>query len=157
MGWKKDFDTQLSLLGHRNWILVVDKAYPVQIGDGVEMIDTGENFIHVVNYVMAAVAGAPHVKPSYYLDEEFNFMSEDLATGFDKVKDYIVTALGDKVCYIPHEKLLVDKIDAASKLYKILVLKTECVIPYTSLFIELGCGYWPDANEAVLREKMKNK
>lgn len=29
-GWKQQLDRELPLLGHRNWILVVDKAFPMQ-------------------------------------------------------------------------------------------------------------------------------
>ncbi|MHB8337415.1 MAG: sialate O-acetylesterase [Ignavibacteriaceae bacterium] len=27
--WETTFDAQLPLLGHRNWILIVDKAFPL--------------------------------------------------------------------------------------------------------------------------------
>ena len=38
MSWKKEFEEILPMLGHRNWILVVDKAYPMQSADGIETI-----------------------------------------------------------------------------------------------------------------------
>ena len=39
--WQQQFDEQLQLNGHRNWILVVDKAFPQQ--PGMHIINTNEN------------------------------------------------------------------------------------------------------------------
>jgi hypothetical protein len=38
-----------------------------------------------------------------------------------------------------------------------VVLKTEETIPYTSVFIELGCKYWNGENEKELRKRMEDK
>src|SRR5580698_9817533 len=40
--WKQQLDRELPLLGHRNWILVVDKAFPMQTSPGMEVINTDE-------------------------------------------------------------------------------------------------------------------
>ena len=68
--WEVQFDELLPLLGHRNWILVVDKAFPLQSAPGMTNI------------------------------------------------------------------------------------KTEHIMPYTSVFIELDCGYWSAEKEATLRNLM---
>ena len=38
--WKARVAESMPLLGHRNWILVVDSAYPLQSSPGVETIET---------------------------------------------------------------------------------------------------------------------
>ena len=38
--WKQEFEQLLPKLGHRNWILVVDQAYPLQSAQGILTIDT---------------------------------------------------------------------------------------------------------------------
>ena len=53
-----------------------------------------------------------------------------------------------------HDSVFV-KIDKASKLFQIIVLKTEEVIPYSSVFIQLDCRYWSGEKEKALRELMK--
>ena len=53
-----------------------------------------------------------------------------------------------------HDSVFV-KIDKASRLFKVVVLKTEEVIPYSSVFIELDCRYWSGEKEKELRELMK--
>jgi len=34
------------------------------------------------------------------------------------------------------------KLDEAGKLFRVLILKTDLVLPYTSVFLQLDCGYW---------------
>ena len=47
------------------------------------------------------------------------------------------------------------KLDSESKLFKVLVIKTNETIPYTSVFIQLDCAYWDAGKEEVLRRNMK--
>jgi hypothetical protein len=46
--------------------------------------------------------------------------------------------------------------DKAAKLFSITVLKTEEVIPYSSVFLELDCSYWGAEKEKKLRDLMKS-
>jgi hypothetical protein len=57
---------------------------------------------------------------------------------------------------ILHDSVFV-KIDAASKLFSVVVLKTEETIPYSSIFLELGCKYWNAEQEKALRTLMMNQ
>src|SRR5271165_1940011 len=47
--WQTKVADEMPLLGHRNWILVVDSAYPLQTSPGVETIETNEAQEEVVN------------------------------------------------------------------------------------------------------------
>jgi len=38
--WRATLDDRLPLLGHRNWIVVADSAYPWQASAGIETIVT---------------------------------------------------------------------------------------------------------------------
>jgi hypothetical protein len=46
--------------------------------------------------------------------------------------------------------------DASSKLFKILVLKTNETLAYSSVFLQLDCAYWNAEKEGHLREAMKS-
>ena len=48
-------------------------------------------------------------------------------------------------------------LDESSSLFTTLVIKTNCTIPYTSVFLQLDCAYWGAENEAVLRQKMSDQ
>ena len=156
--WKNKFNETLSLFGHRNWIVVADKAYPQQIGQGVITIDTNEELDKVLDYVLAAVKDAPHVQPLVYTDLELKYMDDNIMPGAEKMRETIYQIIGkyvegDLKC-LHHNKELFPKFDAVSKQFSILVIKTNCTIPYSSVFLELDCGYWSAEKEQMLRGKM---
>lgn len=51
----------------------------------------------------------------------------------------------------PHEAII-HNLDAAGQLFNVLILKTTLRIPYTSIFLELECGYWNADAEKRLRK-----
>ena len=54
---------------------------------------------------------------------------------------------------LPHEKII-EKLDQVSQTFRVLIIKTNMTVPYTSVFLQLDCAYWgPDA-EKGLRAKM---
>ncbi len=79
--WKQQFDKTLPLLGHRNWILIVDKAFPEQNAAGMEYINTNENLLPALSYVLQQVNASSHVKPIIYRDKELSFISEEQSKG----------------------------------------------------------------------------
>ena len=52
---------------------------------------------------------------------------------------------------IPHEQII-HKLDQSAQVFRILIIKTDMTIPYTSVFFELDCGYWNADAEQRLRE-----
>lgn len=150
----EDLKRVLPLLGHRNWILVVDKAYPYQSSPGIDYLDTEEALVPVLEKVLQMLKAAPHVRPTVYLDKELQYMDDSLAPGADALKEKMYKLVeGFNVQQILHDQVFA-RLDAASKLFNVVVVKTESLIPYTSVFIELDCGYWPAENEKLLRERM---
>jgi D-ribose pyranose/furanose isomerase RbsD len=147
MSWKTEFEAILPMLGHRNWILVVDKAYPMQSAEGIETIYTGDKLINVLKHVLNCIQDEHHVKPIIYTDKELLFMRDDLSKGVDAFKAKY------KIEVIPHDEIFA-KLDEASKLFNVLVLKTDSLMPYTSVFMELDCGYWSPEREKILRERI---
>ncbi len=148
--WKKQFNETLQLLGHRNWILVVDKAYPLQSANGIEYINTAESHEEVLKYVLSEVAEASHIKPIIYTDKEFEVLSQIGEQEAAMVSSMSKILQGVEVNSILHDQIF-SKLDAASKLFNVLVIKTESTIAYSSLFIELDCGYWTADKEQKLR------
>jgi hypothetical protein len=91
--WQTEFQQKLPLLGHRNWILVVDKAFPLQSAQGMMVINTGEQLPIVLEEVMGSISKSKHVKPIVFTDLELNYISEDLSPGVDSVKKSILSSL----------------------------------------------------------------
>ena len=153
-GWQARLRETLPLLGHRNWILVVDSAYPLQNSPGIETIETGAPQPQVLREVLDAINHSIHVRPVVFMDAELPFVPELDAPGVSRYRDQLKAILENQpVTRLPHEQLL-QKVDDISRSYKVLILKTSETIPYTSVFLQLNCKYWSDDAEARLRAAM---
>lgn len=153
--WHNKLNQELPLLGHRNWILIVDSSYPLQVSPGVETIETNADQLDVAREVIAALDRSVHVRPIVYLDAELPFVLEQDFYGVNYYRDNIKKILqNDEIKSLPHEQLL-SKVDETAKTFKVLILKTTMAIPYTSVFLQLDCKYWSAESEQKLREAMK--
>ncbi|HEY1806358.1 MAG TPA: hypothetical protein VGG45_17945 [Terracidiphilus sp.] len=153
--WQKKVTDELPLLGHRNWIVIVDSAYPLQTSPGVETIETGEDQLAVVDYVLAALKSSTHVRPLVHTDKELGFVPEKEAPGVTKYREDLKARLqGFSADEVLHQ-VLIDRLGETGKSFHVLVLKTRMTIPYTSVFLQLDCKYWGDESEVKLREAMK--
>ena len=101
------------------------------------------------------VDGAKHIRPKVWLDKELSFVPEELAPGADDARRRLDEALkGRGAQPVLHEDLIA-RLDQAGRTFKIVMVKTTLAVPYTTVFLELDCGYWSPADEAKMREKMK--
>jgi hypothetical protein len=175
--WRAILADRLATFGHRNWIAVVDSAYPAQTSPGVETVVTRAGHLEVVTAVLNQVARARHVAPRVYLDAELEHVPAADAEGVQAYRAALAKLLAAprvappkaldesnptpgapaaaaiRPVRLPHAEII-DKLDAAGEKFKVLVLKTNLAVPYSSVFIELDCGYWTPAAEQRLREKM---
>jgi len=154
--WHARVANEMPLLGHRNWILVVDSAYPLQTSPGVETIETNEDQEEVVKSVLDTIDRSIQVRPVIYMDAELPEVPDSDAPGVSNYRAKIAAILhGLPVTSLPHEEII-GKIDEAGKTFHVLVLKTNMTIPYTSVFLRLDCKYWSADDEARLRSRMAN-
>jgi len=153
--WKEEFNERLPLLGHRNWILIVDKAYPEQTTAGVETINTNEDLLSVLKYVKSGIDSSKHINAEVFTDKELGFITPKEVPTIVAIRDSLKAILGNNASSIPHDSVFV-KIESASKLFKILVLKTNQTIPYTSVFMRLNCAYWDGKREKELRDSIES-
>lgn len=155
-GWQRTLSARLSLYGHRNWIVIADSAYPAQTRAGIETIVTDAGQDEVLRIVLAALDSTRHVKPIVYTDAELKHVPEADAPGIDAYRKRLAQLLGNRpVSALPHEQII-DKLDKAGQAFKVLILKTNLTIPYTSVFLQLDCGYWgPEAEQRLRAELAK--
>jgi D-ribose pyranose/furanose isomerase RbsD len=153
--WEPRLRELLPLYGHRNWIVVTDSAFPVQSNPGIETIVAGGDQIDVVLRVLDAMASHKHIRVNVYADKEMTFIAEGDAPGMAEYRNQLDGALkGAHMEYVLHEQIIA-KLNQAAQLYRILVIKTDLTIPYTSVFFELDCGYWTPEAERRMREALK--
>jgi len=155
--WKEKLQKELPLLGHRNWIVVADSAYPLQTAPGIETIFVDADQLEVVKGVIAELAKTKHVKPAIYTDAEMQFVAEKNAPGIGAYREALGKILANQpVQVLPHEQIIA-KLDEAGKTFKVLIIKTTLTKPYTSVFFQLQCGYWNADSEAELRKAINKQ
>ena len=152
--WKAKVAATMPLLGHRNWILIVDSAYPLQSSPGVETIETNAGQIDVVQSVLNTINNSIHVRPDIYMDAELPFVPDQDAPGASAYRKQIAGILhGYAVESVLHDKIIASVSETGSQ-FHVLVLKTNMTIPYSSVFIRLDCKYWSADSEKHMREMM---
>jgi len=155
MTWEQKLAQELPALGHRNWIVVADSAFPLQISPGIEVVVSGEDHFAVLEKVFKAVDASRHIHPRIYLDKELRYVTEDLAPGIEACRQKLDGMLkGRDVSPVLHEELIA-RLDQVARTFRVLMVKTNLTLPYTSVFMELDCGYWKPESEAKMREQMK--
>ena len=81
--WGQELEQQLPLLGHRNWVVIADSAYPQQSNPGIETIHTQAQQLEVLKAVLEKLDGAIHVKPVIMIDAELEYVTEEDAPGVE--------------------------------------------------------------------------
>lgn len=159
LDWKGRLKALLPLFGHRNWIVIADAAYPAQSGAGIETIVAGGSPIEAARTVLDAVAASEHIRAKVYLDQELEFVAETDAPGVSRYRTQLSEMLQSgvlksaKPITLPHEQIIA-KLGEAAIAFHVLIIKTELSIPYTTIFLELDCGYWTAEAEKRLRRSM---
>jgi hypothetical protein len=150
--WEQHLSVILPLFGHRNWIVVADSAYPSQSRPGIETIVSGAGQVEVARRVLDSIANSKHVRANIYLDQELQFVAETDAPGISRYRKQLAEMFKSaQTTALPHEQIIA-KLDQSAQTFRVLIIKTEMTIPYTSIFFELDCGYWPpEAEQRLLR------
>jgi len=155
--WRAELKAKLPALGHRNWIVVADSAYPSQSREGITTIVTGEGQTETLKAVLQLIGECKHIKPNIYEDKELEFVSDEDAKGVLAYQIALKTILKDApVTVEPHESIIA-KLDEAAKTFNVIILKTDMVFPYSSVFINLDCAYWDDEKQARLKKALTKK
>ena len=153
--WVHTIEERMPLFGHRNWLVVADAAYPAQSRPGIETILSGESQQTTMETLLAHLRTCEHVRPIVHVDRELEFVDEKDAPGVGGYRQWLKTTLeGLTVNSAPHEEIIA-KLDLAAQMFSILIIKSTMTIPYTSVFIELDCGYWDAESEARLRADLQ--
>jgi hypothetical protein len=155
--WEEILKDRLELYGHRNWLVIADSAYPAQSRQAIETIVVDEEQTTVLEQALAILRGCKHVKPNIYTDKELNFVRDDEVPGISAYRQRLGALFkGHDVRSLPHEEII-STLDHVGEKFRVLLIKTNMRIPYTSVFLELECGYWNADAEERLRTAMRSK
>ena len=76
-------------MGHRNWIVVADSAYPAQNRAGIETIVAGGDQLEAVKKVLTAIDEAKHVQAKVYFDKELDNIARNLRNCLKVEKSFL--------------------------------------------------------------------
>jgi hypothetical protein len=157
--WRQVLNERLSLYGHRNWIVVADSAYPLQSAPGIETIVSTDSQVDTIREVLTELSKRNQLRPVVYVDKELKYVEEQAAPGIDAFRQLLNGILekslsGQTANPMLHEDII-KQLDQASKTFNVLIIKTNSLLPYTTLFLELRAGYWNDQAEENLRRRMQ--
>ena len=155
--WQTHLKDELSLMGHRNWILIVDSAYPEQVGPGIETVETNADQLDVLRTALTTMKSSIHVRPVIFLDAELAFVPDQKAPGISAYRTQLTSVLHAYQVQSRLHQSLIDEVAKDAAQYHVLVLKTQLTVPYTSVFIHLDCKYWSAENERDLRAAMSSQ
>ena len=83
---KQQLETQLPLLGHRNWIMIVDKAFPMQTTEELICYTQRKNLLNVLKYTLERIDKNNHIRPIIFTDKELDFINQELVPGIEDYK-----------------------------------------------------------------------
>lgn len=155
MTWRDEFVAEMPMLGHRNWVVIADAAFPQQCSAGMKMLYADASLLDAATEILSIVKQAKHVRSRIMTDLELDALDDVLCPGVEQFRrdlDRLVSGHGGRLP-VPHEDIL-KQMSEVGKTYTILMIKTPMTIPYTSVFIDLQCGYWSDSAEAQMRARM---
>jgi hypothetical protein len=153
--WEEILKERLVLYGHRNWVVIADSAYPAQSRSGIETIVAKDEQAAVLARTLAVLNECKHVKANIYTDEELSFVPERDAPGVATYREQLRALFkAHDLRALPHEKII-SKLDQVGETFRVLLIKTNMRIPYTSVFFELDCGYWNAEAEDRLQGAMR--
>lgn len=155
--WEDVLDDNIKLLGHRNWIVIADSAYPLQSNPGITTIVSDDDHLKTIKKVTKLIGEQSHIKANVYLDKELDYMVEEDAEGIDKFRESLSELLASSSPQKLIHEDIITKLDEASELFNVIIIKTDFDLQYTTVFYNLDCGYWNSEAEQRLRKSMKTQ
>ena len=112
--WNVFLEDVLPMLGHRNWIVITDMAYPLQSGEGITTLYADEPYLEVLKTVNEKIKAAPHVFAHVYNDKELEYITEEMVPGIGELRSGIRSICGPEAKSVMHEELI-SRLDEAGK------------------------------------------
>ncbi|MBT7957912.1 MAG: hypothetical protein HN759_01140 [Akkermansiaceae bacterium] len=155
--WKKTIRSELTYLGARNWVVVAEAAFPVQSRRGIRVIYIDAEIPDLVDGIEQVIEEKHHVKPRIYVTAEISKVEYDYAPGVKYYRKELESALHGREALALNNNMLMRMLRDTSKTYRLLIIKSRTALPYSSVFMELGSGYWDEESESHLRDMMEKK
>ncbi len=145
----------LDVLGARNWIVIADPAYPILAGEGVDVLVVDADIPDTLREVLATLSADGSLTPRLWLCSELEVVPERHAPGVRRYRRELRKLTARHLHYEVTDRIISLQLAQAAQTYRILYIKTDTPLPYSTVAIELDSGYWNSDAEAELRERME--
>lgn len=150
--WERSIDKEVSELGAYNWIVITESAYPAPGRPYARSLITPQEIPNALNTVLQSIESSGHVKPRIYLTREAFQVTDDYAPGIKTYRKNITDVLNHRRSQQLSASSLESLLKGSKSGNRILIIKTQTALPYTSVYIELESGYWDAESETALRK-----
>lgn len=154
MPWQQQIAGALPIFGSGNWVIIASTDFPLLSVNGVETIRVPDGLAAAVNSMEGIFQMSSRMRPTFHLASELDFaakQNDDAKAYVDELSKILPTT---GVVKMPAADILQVVVDTAAR-KRILVLKTDSMIPYGTVAIELAPGFWSAEQEQALRDAMK--
>ena len=93
-----------------------------------------------------------HIRPRIYLTREVDELSETYAPGIENHRANLSKYLNERTTQSLSARSLESLLRSSKNGNRVLVVKSQTSLPYTSIYIELESGYWDGESETALRK-----
>jgi hypothetical protein len=155
--WHAAVDRQAAQLGYRNWIVIAEASYPAQNRTGLRQVVADVEIPEALDYVLRALERTESLRPRVYLTRELRSVENDFAPGIDDMRKRINEALHGHEAAELEQQSLMTLLEDTGRSFDVLVIRTRSAMPYASVFLELQPGYWDEASESRLRDRIQHE
>jgi len=155
--WQAAVDRQAAQLGYRNWIVIAEASYPAQNRLGLRQVVADVEIPEALDYVLHALERTENLRPRVYLTRELRSIENDFAPGIDDMRKRINGALHGHEAAELEQQSLMTLLEDTGRSFDVLVIRTRSAMPYASVFLELQPGYWDEASESRLRDRIQHE
>ena len=157
LAWNKKFTSRLPEMGKNNWIVISDAAYPAERADGIETIATNKPLTSVLDYVLSSMDKAGHAGATAWISAELEKIPDRDAIGIEDIYQEIWRQLNEAkiTTKTALEQDILKMVETQGADYRILVLKSNTRLPYTTVYLQLDCRYWDETREKRLRDAIR--
>jgi hypothetical protein len=152
--WRGAVDRQAAQLGYRNWIVIAESSFPAQNRPGIRQVTAPVEIPEALDYVLHALEQTEDLRPHVYVTRELRAVENDYAPGIDELRKNIQVSLHGRETTELDQQSLLTLLEDATRSFDVLVIRTQSALPYSSVFLELQPGYWDEASESRLRDKI---
>lgn len=146
---------QLQQLGARNWVVIADPTYPIPSGAGAVTVSVPSNTADTFREVLDQLELQASVTPRIWVSNELEAVPEERAPGIGEYRKSVNNLLSGRFCYRLDERIIAMQLAEAAKQFRVLYIKTNTRLPYSTIAIELDSGYWNSDDETEIRTRLQ--